>query len=289
MATAQGTSGAAWASTTADAKLRRSSSAAPWGSIGRRRTLPGTSRPTRRSTRAEVTCLPPISMPRRAQETRLWCDHSPHVRLHNSDRLRAPGLHHVGADRGRDNGRLGVGQSYRGTSTGDGDGDAGTFDHVEDVEPTRGVFRGLRAGTQLETPNFKEDLRELTKDLLVPAHARPYLPRRRDQVGRNPAALTLAVEVLESEVGTDCSLPALAVSAQPVVKPQGVEVRGGAHLQNDVADAAAVRCPRWNEIELVRDGGEDLDVPSDVERAARSFGLLSVSLEDVDVRIFPQP
>ena len=51
----QGTSAAAWASAMADAKPLRSSSAAPWGSIGRRRTLPGTSRPALGLTRAEVT------------------------------------------------------------------------------------------------------------------------------------------------------------------------------------------------------------------------------------------
>src|SRR5664280_486885 len=63
----QGTSSATWASTMADAKPLRSSSAAPRGSIGRRRTLPGTSRPALGLTRAEVRChLSPV--PPRAQE-----------------------------------------------------------------------------------------------------------------------------------------------------------------------------------------------------------------------------
>src|SRR5664280_1013201 len=129
-----------------------------------------------------------------------------------------------------------------------------------------------------------------TPSSLAPSLApRPSPSRRRDQVGRHPAALTLAVEVLECEVGTDCALPALAVPAQPIVEPQGVQVRGGAHFKDDVADAAAMRGPRWDEVDLVRDGGEGLDVALDVECAARLFGLLSVSLEDVNVCILPQP
>src|ERR1035437_9992697 len=57
----QGPSGAAWASAMADAKPLTSSSAGACGSMARRRTLPGTSRPALRLTRAEVTWVPPIS------------------------------------------------------------------------------------------------------------------------------------------------------------------------------------------------------------------------------------
>src|SRR5664280_173867 len=169
MATPQRTSGAAWASVMAEAKPLMSSSAGAWGSIERRRTLPGTSTPARRLTRAEITCVPPISSAPTSSRASGMARPVTALTPSQPAPAWAPGLHVVGANCGRYDGRLGIGQSAQDAAVGD-DRDAGAFDHVGDVEPARSVFTDLGIGLQLETPYFDEHPRKLTQDLFTPTH-----------------------------------------------------------------------------------------------------------------------
>ncbi len=177
---------------------------------------------------------------------------------------------------------------HSGPRVGD-DGYAGTVNHVQDVKAARRSASAALPGSSSRRRTSKRISRRSPST----SSQQPDPDRAGRGAGISSAATQHApmfpVEVVEGTVDMHGPLPALRVSAQPVVEPQRVEVRSGAHLEDDVAEAAGVKGSRWNKVDLVRDRRENLHVSADVQRAAGMGGPRGISVEGTDVGNFPQP